>query len=381
MLSAGPWRPGWAESSTELGRKRPTFIDKWAAERNGARARPNQALVTSWPPPGPPIVLSGASLPHQLRDLPSPPAEAYLWGRLPPGPRIGIVGTRTPSREGFRIAFEVARQLAALGMTIVSGGALGIDRAAHLGALRARGKTLVVAPLWYERAYPEDNRKLFAGILAKGGAYLTVSDFDAQPIAPEFARRNEMLVALCDVLLLGEAGVPSGTLMAARFARRAGVPQFLMPWSVRALDARGTQSEFDRGVRGYFHPVQLVQLLEGRGFDNAAYWERSGRAVQARLLALEAKTKLRGRGKKKAGAKKRSAGKQEQKVMAFAGAPPASDAIVVAIAAGATTIDAIAEATQLGAAAVQHRVLRLTLEGMVLRDGAGLLRVVGEKVE
>lgn len=381
MLSAGPWRPGWAESSTELGCKQATFIDKWAAERNGARARPNQALVTSRLPPGPPIVLSGSALPHQLRDLPSPPAEVYLWGRLPPGPRIGIVGTRTPSREGFRIAFEVARQLAALGMTIVSGGALGIDRAAHLGALRARGKTLVVAPLWYDRAYPAENRKLFGGILAKGGAYLTVSGSDAQPIAPTFETRNEMLVALCDVLLLGEAGVPSGTLMAARFARRAGVPQFLMPWSIRALDARGTQSEFDRGVPGYFHAVQLVQLLEGRAFDNAVYWERAGRAVQARTLALEAKRKLRGRAKKKAGAKKRRARKQEQKVMASVSAPASSDAIVGAIAAGATTIDAIAEATQLGAAAVQHRVLLLTLEGMVLRDGAGLLRLIGEKVE
>jgi predicted Rossmann fold nucleotide-binding protein DprA/Smf involved in DNA uptake len=260
-------------------------------------------------------------------------------------------------------------------MTIVSGGALGIDRAAHLGALRARGKTLVVAPLWCDRAYPAENRRLFGSILAKEGAYLTVSASDAQPIAPAFARRNEVLVALCDVLLLGEAGVPSGTLMAARFARRAGVPQFLLPWSVRALDARGTQSEFARGVPGYFHPVQLVRVLEGRGFDNATYWELSGRAVQARTLALDAKAKLRGRGKKKAGAKKRGAGKQEQKVVAADRAPPSTDVVVVAIAAGATTIDAVAEVTQLGAAAVQHRVLRLTLEGMVLRDGAGLLRV------
>lgn len=118
-----------------------------------------------------PIVLEGEALPHQLRDMRRQPDAAYLWGRLPPGPRVGIVGSRSPSREGFRIAFEVARELAALGMTIVSGGALGIDRAAHLGALRARGKTLVVAPLWYERAYPKQNRKLFHRIVAGGSAY------------------------------------------------------------------------------------------------------------------------------------------------------------------------------------------------------------------
>lgn len=332
-------------------------------------------------------MLSGASLPHQLRDLTRPPEQAFLWGRLPPGPRIGIVGTRTPSRDGFRIAFEVARQLAALGMTIVSGGALGIDRAAHLGALRARGKTLVVAPLWYGRAYPKGNRELFASVVAKQSAYLTVSDLDAEPIEPTFRRRNQALVALCDVLLLGEMGVPSGTLMAARFARDARVPHFILPWSVRTLDARGTAAQLARQVPGYFNPVQLIELLRGRAFDNPCYWQRSPGAVQERTRALEKKAQERARKKKAPSSvgKSASSGKKRASSAAHPGkgateevqAAPTTDPIAWAIANGATTIDAIAESTRLGAAVVQHRVLRLTLEGVVLRDAAGLLRVAG----
>lgn len=322
------------------------------------------------PPPNSPLVLAGKSLPHALRDLRLPPSEAFLWGRLPPGPRIGLVGTREPSARGFRIAFEVARALAELGMTIVSGGALGIDRAAHLGALRARGSTLVVAPLWFDRSYPQANRRLFAQVLARGGGYVTVAPHDARPIAHTFRRRNEILVALCDVLLCGETGTPSGALMAGAFARQAGVPQLLLPWSHHALDLRGTQVELERGARGYFNPVQVIRLLEGRIFENPTFWERSARAVQERKAALDEKDRRKkGKGRKKTASK--SSGSQNPRAVA----PSFDDPVMLAIADGGATIDAIAERTRLAAAVVQHRVLRLTLEGAVHRDGSGLLRV------
>jgi len=318
-------------------------------------------------------LLSGASLPRELADLINPPAEAHLWGLIPKGPRVGLVGTREPSREGFRIAFAAARQLAALGMTIVSGGALGIDRAAHLGALRARGSTLVVAPLWYERAYPNENRKLFARLVRSGHGYLTVSAADAAPVTPTFHRRNRILAALSDVLLLGETGTPSGGLNAVKFARDLGVPVLVLPWSTRAFDTRGTQNELERGKMGYFNPVQVIRLLEGRIFDNPVYWERSARAVEERDRALEAKEQARARKSKRKA--KTTRGKAQRS--GAPGAPPArsDDPILGAVAAGMTTIDAIVDHTGEGAAVVQHRVLRLTLEGAVYRDAAGLLRV------
>jgi len=324
-------------------------------------------------------VLSGASLPPELRDLPLPPEEAYLWGRLPPGPRIGLVGTREPSARGFRIAFETARQLAALGMTIVSGGAKGIDRAAHLGALRACAPTLVVAPMWLGRAYPKEHHRLFSTIVARDGGYLTVSASTDVPFRPTFARRNEALVALCDVVLFGEMGVPSGALMAARFARRSGRPRLVLPWAVDAPDTLGTQGELEGGAQGYFRPSQLVRLLEGRPFDNPEYWQRSTEVLRE-WAAAEARRRKRRRRTGKAQGSMRFEGPVEAE--RSGGNEPviaAGDPVLAAIANGATTIDALVERTGLPAAVAQHRVLGLTLQGVVLRDGGGLLRVVAKR--
>jgi len=333
--------------------------------------------VTSLRPVPSPTLLSGASLPGQLADLPRPPEVAYLWGQLPPGPCVGLVGTRDPSARGLRIAFEAARRLAALGVTIVSGGAKGIDRAAHLGALSARAPTLVVAPAWLGRATPKQNHRLFDAVLARGGGYLTVASETDALIHPTFVRRNEVLVALCDVILFGEMGVPSGALIAAKFARQTGVPRFVLPWHPSALDTRGTQSELERGARPFFHPTQLVRMLEGRTFENPVYWERSRLAVEAHEAALEWRAERR-RGKQRPKGKKARA----DRAPGAAAKNPRhgareDDAVLSAIARGASTIDAVVEATLLAAAVVQHRVLLLTLEGSVVKDSGGLLRSVG----
>jgi DNA processing protein len=316
-------------------------------------------------PNGPPTVLSGVTLPHQLRDLPRPPEEAYLWGRLPPGPRVGIVGTRESSTRGFRIAFEVARQLASLGMTIVSGGAKGIDRAAHLGALRARAPTLVVAPAWLHRATPGMNVRLFDLAVERGGGYLTVASPTDSLIEPTYWRRNEILVALCDVVLFGEMGVPSGALSAARYARNLGVPRFILPWHPGAPDLRGTQAELERGAIPYYRSGQLVSLLSARTFDNPDYWERS----PAALVGPPRKRKRR---------RKKAAAASSCEVVATSFRAIDGDPVLDAIARGATTVDLLVEATGLSAAAAQHRVLGLTLEGAVYRDQGGLLQVVDE---
>jgi len=316
-------------------------------------------------PHGPPTVLSGASLPHQLRDLTRPPEEAYLWGRLPPGPRVGIVGTRKSSARGFRIAFEVAHQLASLGMTIVSGGALGIDRAAHLGALRARAPTLVVAPAWLDRPYPKTNGRLFDTVVSRGGGYMTVATPTDLLLDPTFWRRNEVLAALCDVILFGEMGIPSGALNAAKFARQLGVPRFILPWSLTAKDLRGTQAELGRSATPYFGPGQLVRLLSARTFDNPGYWERSPAAL------VEPPRKRRRRSRKK------TALLSPQIEMSLPDLT--SDPVLAAIAGGATTIDAVVETTGMSAAMAQHRVLGLTLEGAVFRDGSGLLRTGAQR--
>ena len=106
-------------------------------------------------------------------DLPQPPEKLFIHGQLPPGPCVAIVGTRHPTPEARDYAVELAARLAERGVAIVSGGAEGIDAAAHEGALKVGGTTLVVGPSSFDRPFPEEHGALFERIVASGGAYLS----------------------------------------------------------------------------------------------------------------------------------------------------------------------------------------------------------------
>src|SRR5688572_30942884 len=120
-----------------------------------------------------PQLLEGAALPFCLRHLPEPPARLYLHGTLPSGPRVAIVGTRLPTDAALEYAGYLAGWLAERGIAVVSGGAKGIDAAAHQGALAASGSTLVVASSSFDRPFPSEHRQLFEDIVARGGGYLS----------------------------------------------------------------------------------------------------------------------------------------------------------------------------------------------------------------
>jgi len=159
--------------------------------------------------------------------------------------------------------------------------------------------------------------------------------------------------------------------MAGRFAREQGRPRLVIPWSLDAPDTRGTQAELDRGAGGYFRPSQLVRLLEGRTFDNPAYWEGAAQVLEA-LAVAEAEERRR----------KRRGGRVSSDVAGPLGPngpfepehTRSPDVVLSAVRGGAVTVDAVAERTQLAPEVVQHRVLLLTLEGCLYRDAAGLLR-------
>src|SRR5262245_46006796 len=129
-------------------------------------------------PPGavtdPVVVLSGPTLPPRFADLPRPPKLLYLWGELPRGPAVAIVGTRHATPAGLEFAETLSHDLARAGVAIFSGGAGGIDSAAHRGALRAGGTTVVMAPAGFDHPYPPENRRLFAQVVERGGAYASL---------------------------------------------------------------------------------------------------------------------------------------------------------------------------------------------------------------
>ena len=159
------------------------------------------------------------SFPTKLLDLPRWPAELQVHGRLAQeGLAVAIVGARGASASGMQAAYGLAAELARKGHRVISGGALGIDAAAHRGALSAGGYTLAVMACGLDAYYPRRNAKLFDKILGSGGAMVSPFALGQLPMRSHFVRRNEVIAALSDVVVVVEAAMDSGSLHTARFA-------------------------------------------------------------------------------------------------------------------------------------------------------------------
>ncbi len=169
--------------------------------------------------------------PDALNDLTTPPEFIYWRGPLPPSQRIGMVGTRDPDHEGVRIARRLASDLVRAGCCVVSGGARGIDTASHQGAIDAGGSTIVVLPSALDKPSPRSNEALFDTVLERGGAL--VSEYPLlTPVRKHFfARRNSLIAALSQQLIVVRARATGGSHLTVDAARRLGRPVFAVPGS------------------------------------------------------------------------------------------------------------------------------------------------------
>ena len=145
---------------------------------------------------------------------------------------VAIVGARAASRSGMDRAHAVAKHLAAAGVRVVSGGALGIDGAAHRGSLAGGGLTTVVLGSGVDVAYPHRHARLFDQIVEHGGALVSMFPRGMQPRRGTFVRRNPLIAALADVVIVVEAEVHSGSMSTARAAREQGRVVAACPGSV-----------------------------------------------------------------------------------------------------------------------------------------------------
>ncbi|HEY3495448.1 MAG TPA: DNA-processing protein DprA [Polyangiaceae bacterium] len=299
--------------------------------------------------------LTGAELPHRLADLPCPPLTLYLRGELPRGPSVAIVGTRTPTRRARAFTRRLAAELTERGVTVFSGGALGIDSAAHLGALDAGGRTVVVAPAGFDAAFPASNRGLFARVVAEGGAYVSLVPDEQPAKRGAFFARNGCLAALTHLLVVVEAPFRSGARNAASWARRLARPLFIVPsapWNKRGA---GSLLELRRGAKLCTGPADVFAELERQ------------------LLVPLAPTCSR-----------RSSGASRQGELRFGAPVPGAqrghserERVRGAIIAGARHLDDVCQRTGLPAGVVQNHVLTLTLEGALAPDPLGWLQPTG----
>ena len=170
--------------------------------------------------------------PRALHSVVYPPGVLWYAGRLPePTERLfALVGARAATRAGCDRASEIARGLSRTGMTIASGGAFGIDAAAHEGALAEGSSTFAVLGCGADVVYPDRHTQLFARI-AKRGGLLSEYPPGTPPRRGQFPARNRLIAALAEAVVVVEAAYRSGALITAKLARSMGRPLFAVPGS------------------------------------------------------------------------------------------------------------------------------------------------------
>lgn len=167
------------------------------------------------------LVPGQAGFPERLAAL-SWKKNLHVRGELDEAPAVAIVGARAATAAGMARAELLAKHLAARGVRIVSGGALGIDGAAHRGALAAGGATTVVLGTGVDVLYPQRHAEMFEQIVATGGALVSMLPNGTTPRPHTFPQRNPLIAALADVVIVVEADVRSGSLSTARAAADLG---------------------------------------------------------------------------------------------------------------------------------------------------------------
>jgi DNA processing protein len=196
------------------------------------------------------ITLHNPHYPPLLKQITDPPLVLFVCGepnRLA-DKQLAIVGSRNPTASGERTAMEFARHLADIGLTVTSGLAIGIDGAAHRGALAGNGHTIAVTGTGPDRVYPARHRELAANIKEHGAL---VSEFPpgTPPRAENFPRRNRLISALSLGTLVVEAAPQSGSLITARFAAEQGREVFAIPGSIHNPLARGCHALLRQGAK------------------------------------------------------------------------------------------------------------------------------------
>jgi len=200
--------------------------------------------------------------PPQLAVVPGCPEVLYVSGdpAVLVLPQIAIVGSRSATAAGRETAYEFARVLTAAGLAITSGLALGIDAAAHRGALDAGGATIAVCGTGLDRVYPAEHAALAAAIAARGAL---VSEFPTgtPPLAVNFPQRNRLMSALsCGVLVI-EAAARSGSLITARLAGEQGRDVLAVPGSIHNPLARGCHRLIKEGAALVETPDDVLAVI------------------------------------------------------------------------------------------------------------------------
>ncbi len=210
------------------------------------------------------VSLKDDSYPRLLRETKDPPRTLFYRGILPDpdSMMIAIVGTRKATEEGKMVAREMAGALSKKGITIVSGLALGIDGAAHAGAVDVGGKTVAVLANGLHSVYPVAHEKLAERILGLGGCLFSEYEPGEPPLAYKFLERNRIVAGLSIATVVVETPRRSGALLTARLAAEEGREVFVVPGGARNRNYEGSHLLIRSGARLAFDTLQILEDLD-----------------------------------------------------------------------------------------------------------------------
>jgi DNA processing protein len=296
------------------------------------------AATRAWLAAGPArhiVVVGDAAYPAALLESPDPPLLLYAIGRVDALalPSVAIVGSRNPTAQGRDNARAFAEHLGRAGLGIVSGLALGIDGAAHEGALAACAATVAVMGTGADRIYPARHRDLAHRIVEAGGLLVTEFDVGAPALPDHFPLRNRIIAGLARGTLVVEAALPSGSLSTARAATEAGREVLAIPGSIHSPQSRGCHALIKQGAKLVESASDVLEELN---------WKSAplGAAPGAHAPAGDA----------------------------------LPDALLRALGHDPVTLDALAARTGESAATLGARLLELELDGHVARLPGGLFQ-------
>lgn len=191
----------------------------------------------------------GEEYPEQLLETPDAPQRLYGVGSpdaLMPG--LAVIGARRATPYGKNTARKFAKIAAEHGISVISGGALGCDAAAHEGCLEGGGKTVVVLGGGCDKIYPEANRPLFQRVVEGGGAVISEQQWGFPPLPYTFRARNRIIAGLARATLIVEAGLPSGTFSTADDALSANRDVLVVPGAITSPTSCGANRLLYQGA-------------------------------------------------------------------------------------------------------------------------------------
>lgn len=208
--------------------------------------------------------------PKALLNISNPPEKLFVLGNetILDNFGIAIVGSRNCTKYGEEVAKSIAYNLSKYNINVVSGMAKGIDSAAHIGTIMGKGKTIAVLGSGFKHIYPKENMELLKDIINSGGAVITEYEEDTLPKPENFPKRNRIISALSQGVVVVEAGKRSGSLITAEIALEEGKEVFAVPGNIISKTSKGTNELIKDGAKLV---ENVIDILEEYSYFNSTH--------------------------------------------------------------------------------------------------------------